>query len=251
MRWWDFAAASRPDYYISASKTVAERVKLYYGRESEVIYPPVDNLQFTRLRPSTSLRTPASPAKRGESARQAISNFYLIVSRLVPYKKVDVAIKVFNELKLPLVIVGTGSEERKLREMAGETIYFTRQLTDSELIWYYSNCLAFIMPQEEDFGIAAVEAQSFGKPVIAFGRGGAKETVINNITGVLFQEQSVESLIEALKRFKNYELRIKNETLIKKNAERFNKERFKEEFKKYYENCCFLRRNRNKALAVV
>lgn len=224
MKWWDKAAASRPDYYVSISQTVAERVKQFYQRESEVIYPPVDNIK--------NQKSICQLADKNSNKKLKIANFFLIVSRLVPYKKVDLAIKAFNELKLPLAIVGRGSEEEKLKSIAGKNIYFTGQLTDSELVWYYEHCNAFVMPQEEDFGITAVEAQLFGKPVIAYAKGGATETVIDGVTGMLFYKQTVNDLIQTVS---NFQSNSKTQMDIIKHVEKFSKERFKKEFKSYIE----------------
>ena len=209
LRSWDKIAAYRPDVMIAISKAVQERIKKYYGRESNVIYPPTSLLYSNEVK------------KNGEE------DFFLVVSRLVPYKRVDLAIEVFNRLKLPLVIVGTGSEKNKLKKTAKDNIIFAGQLTDSELAGYYKRCLALVMPQEEDFGLAAVEAQSFGKCVIAFNKGGVKEIIIPNKSGILFPKQSVKSLIGAIKEFKRSKF---DSNIIKRNARRFSKERFKKEF---------------------
>ncbi len=219
LRMWDKIAAQRPDVMAAISKTVQNRIKKYYGRESEVIYPPV-SFQFP-----TAKRVTLSNFQ--SIFKSQISNFYLIVSRLVPYKKVDLAVEVFNQLGWPLVIVGTGSHEGRLKEMAKPNIKFVGQLTDRQLHDYYERCTALIMPQEEDFGIVSLEAQIRGKPVIAYKKGGASETVIDGRTGILFNEQSVGSLTSAIKRFK--EMRFERDSCIE-NAKRFSKERFKKEF---------------------
>lgn len=222
LRRWDKVASQRPDAMIAISQTVQNRIEKYYGRESKVIYPPVDVDCFS----TTSLRS-------GVVKQVRQKDFYLIVSRLVPYKRVDLAIKAFNQLKKPLIIIGTGSEETRLKKMAGKNIKFVGQLTDAELAGYYKKCTVYVMPQEEDFGLAAVEAQSFGKCVIAFNKGGAREIIIPNKSGIFFSKQSVESLINAIKKFEKAKF---DENLIRRNARRFSKERFKKEFLKLVSN---------------
>lgn len=210
LRTWDKIAAQRPDVIVAISKTVRERIKRYYGRDSAVIYPPVTLSAINRQ-------------------SSAIGNFYLVVSRLVPYKRVDLAVEAFNQLGRQLVVVGTGSEERRLKGMARENIKFLGQLTEEELHGYYERCTALIMPQEEDFGIVSVEAQTRGTPVIAYKKGGASETIIDGRTGILFDEQSVQSLTHAIKRFEG--IKFERDSCLE-NAKRFSKERFKKEFLK-------------------
>jgi len=216
LRNWDKVAAQRPDTIIAISKEVQERIKKYYGRESIVIYPPAGELKINNLKLKINTH-----------------DYFLIVSRLVPYKKVDLAIKVFNELDLPLVIVGTGSEERKLKQISKKNIIFTGRLTESELANYYYRSKALVFSQKEDLGLVSLEAQNFGKPVIAFYGGGAKETVINNKTGVFFYTQSARELKKAVERF----LKMKfSEKVIKKNSARFSEKRFKIELLKRIKN---------------
>lgn len=152
-------------------------------------------------------------------------NYYLIVSRLVLYKKIDLAVKVFNKLKLPLVIIGTGSQKYKHRK----NINFLGKVDEIELVKYYKNAKALIMPQEEDFGIVSVEAQSYGVPVIAYKKGGALDTVIDGVTGVFFDEQNIESLTRAIAKFEK--ISFNRNTLIT-NAKRFSGEVFRKEFLK-------------------
>lgn len=188
LRIWDYMAAQRPDYILSISKLVQSRCWKYYRRESKIIRPM---LGFGIKRPGLL------------SEGQALTDqkYFLVVSRLVPYKRIDLAIKACNQLKLPLVVIGTGSEEKKLKRLAGPTVKFTGYLTDQELVEYYRNAKAFIMPQEEDFGLTAVEALSLRVPVISFKYSGAAEIVKDGKTGVLFEKQSVDSLINALRKF--------------------------------------------------
>lgn len=223
LRTWDKVVAQRPDVYIAISKEVQERIKKYYGRESEVIYPPVDTA-FSSLASSVQFRNKKLNANKLDAKR---SSYFLIVSRLVPYKRIDIAIQAFNKLRLPLKIVGVGSQEQSLKSMAGPTIEFLGNLTDSELLSYYKGCRALIFPGYEDFGLTTLEAQSFGKPIIAYGKGGALETVIGGKTGIFFYEQTKEALIKVLKNFKQDS--YKKEDCIK-NVQRFSEERFKKEF---------------------
>lgn len=185
LRAWDLVAAQRPDVYWAISQNVAQRIKKYYGRESEVIYPPIDVSKWCMV--------------NGEWKR---GNYYLLVSRLVPYKKVEIVIEAFNKLGWPLKIVGVGSELGRLKRWARKNIEFLGQLTDEELLRYYQNCLVVVFPQEEDFGLVPLEAQACGKPVIAFKEGGAQETVLEGKTGEFFYPQTAEALIDKIKTFK-------------------------------------------------
>ncbi|OGM24897.1 hypothetical protein A3D00_05000 [Candidatus Woesebacteria bacterium RIFCSPHIGHO2_02_FULL_38_9] len=216
LKTWDRIAAQRPDVMIAISDTVRKRIKKYYYRESKVIFPPVEL--------STGQHTCLPDGQGGVVRRE---NFFLVVSRLVPYKKVDLVVESFNELRLPLIVVGTGSEERKLKALAKSNIKFKSQLTDEKLKDYYSRSKALIFAQEEDFGLTAVEAQSFATPVIAYRKGGAKEIIIDGKTGVFFDKQDKKNLIEAIHRFE--QIKFDRKVLIQ-NAKRFSKERFKKEF---------------------
>ena len=208
---WDRIAAQRPDVYLSISKEVQKRIKQYYRRDSSVIYPPVNDF-FLK-----------------QSLKKTKKDFFLVVSRLVPYKRVDLAIDAFNELKLPLKIVGCGSQERFLRSKAGKNIQFLGNLTDEQLFSYYQRSLGLIMPQKEDFGLVSLEAQASGTPVIAFRKGGAKETIIESKTGAFFEKQTKESLIEAVKKFESKKYLAET---CRENALRYRSEVFREEFKK-------------------
>lgn len=215
LRDWDTLASTRPDLMVAISTISAKRIEKYYGRESKIIFPPVEVGKFKR-----------------EEFGKAIDKYFLIVSRLVPYKKIDLAIEVFNKLGRPLVIVGTGSEEFKFKFKSKKNIKLLGQVSNKKLIEIYKGARALIMPQEEDFGIVSVEAQAVGIPVIAYKKGGAFDTVIEGKTGIFFEEQTVESLTSAVKKFDNDSyLDIRPEYCIK-NAQRFSKERFKEEFLK-------------------
>lgn len=219
---WDRVSAWRPDKIVSISKTVKKRCKKYYGRESDVIYPPFDVDYWGRVK-----------SEFRNSKRETNSKYFLIVSRLEPYKKIDLAIKVFNKSNKTLVIVGTGSEEEKLRKLAGKNITFVPKLTDSELASYYSEAEALIMPQEEDFGFVSLEAQFFGCPVISYQKGGAHETIIDEKTGIFFASQTVTSIREAVERFDKIKYNLKS-NIVKlgvKNTQRFTKESFIKQFK--------------------
>lgn len=211
LRHWDKLAAHRPDVMVGISKNVAGRIKKHYGREVEVVYPSVD----------LNAKRKTQNGKNGE--------YFLVVSRLVPYKKVELVIECFNRLKWPLVVVGTGSEEEKLKKMAEENISFVGHVGDEELAEHYANCRALIFPQEEDFGLTPLEAQSFGKPVIAYKAGGALETIIDGETGIFFEKQTVDSLEKAMRKFNKMQFDKKS---CINNATRFNKENFCKEFVK-------------------
>ncbi|MEK7110080.1 MAG: glycosyltransferase [Patescibacteria group bacterium] len=226
---WDFVAAQRPDKIISISETVRKRCLKYYKRNSEVIYPGFDTNYWKNI------KNQISPLRSSSFAGQAkIKNYYLVVSRLEPYKKVDLVVQSFNRLKYNLVIVGEGSQEDKLKQMAGSNITFMSKLSDIELGSLYLNAQALIMPQEEDFGYISLESQFFGCPIIAYKKGGAIETVIDGKTGLFFDHQSKQSLRRAIERFDKikYNLRASVLKFGLKNIERFNKEKFVDNFLK-------------------
>ena len=209
---WDEVAAQRPDEYIAISKEVQSRIKKYYKRESSVIHPPVDINKFKYV----------SNVKK--------KDYYLLVSRLVPYKKVDMAIEVFNELGKELVIVGKGSEEGKLQAIAGDNISFVGEVTDKKLARHYLETKGLIFPQEEDFGIVAVEAISSGTPVIAYKKGGITDIVEDGVNGVLFDKQTKTGLVHAVKIFDTIDF---NPLGVSGTVREFSKDRFVNEFKKY------------------
>ena len=217
VRKWDLVAAQRPDLYVAISLEVKRRIKKYYNRDSEVIYPPVDVERFAK--------TP----------KKGVGSYYLIVSRLVPYKKVDLAIRAFNELGLPLWIVGIGSEESRLKRLAKGNIKFLGFVSDSELPKIYSEAIAFVNPQEEDFGMTVVEAQATGVPVIAYKKGGVLDTVIDGKTGILFDSQTKESLIKAVGKINNLYHQSNMFKNCRKNSIKFSKERFKSKFEELVE----------------
>ncbi|MFO0704458.1 MAG: glycosyltransferase [Candidatus Andersenbacteria bacterium] len=204
LRLWDQLAAQRVDKFIANSYTTAARIKKYYRRESTIVYPPVDWNRFYLA--------------------QQPSDYYLMVGRLRPYKKHELAVRAFNRLGLPLVIAGHGEEYKRLRRIAGPNIMFVPHFTDDQKAWLFAHCQAFIHPQEEDLGIVALEAMAAGRPVIAYNRGGALETVVPGVTGAFFSEQSVDGLIDAVRAFEPNDY---NPTEIREYARRFALERFK------------------------
>jgi len=210
LRLWDQVASNRPDCYLAISKNVASRIKKYYRRKAEVIYPPVDTDKW-----------------KLETGKCKLEDFFLIVSRLVPYKRVDLAIEAFNILGLPLKVIGTGSEEGKLKKMAKKNIEFLGQLTDTQVLGYYQSCQAVIFAGDEDFGLVPLEAAACGTPTIAYGSGGALETVIAGKTGELFHPQTVEALIEKIKGFKRDRYQTGD---CRRQAEKFGRMGFEEKF---------------------
>ncbi len=209
LRMWDVASASRPDVLIASSRCVARRIRKTYRRDAEVIYPPVD---IDRFRPQL-----------------ARDDFYLTVSRLVPYKRVDLIVETFNRLGLPLVVIGDGPERRKIERLAGHTVTVLGQQPDTVVQDHMERCRAFVFAADEDFGIVIVEDQAAGAPVIAYERGGATETVVPDETGLFFAEQNVECLAHAVGTFEASAARFHPER-ISLTTRRFSRERFKQSF---------------------
>lgn len=208
LRDWDQIAAKRPDKLIAISNEVKERIKKYYKRDSEVVYPPVDLKKL-----------------EGFKSKQQKKDYYLLVSRLVPYKKVDLAIKAFNILGKDLYVVGIGKSNIRLKLIASKNIKFLGLVDEKKLANLYQGAKALIMPQEEDFGIVSVEAQYFGTPVLSYAKGGSLETVIKGKTGLFFKEQTVDSLVKAVKEFEKQKFLVQD-LLI--NVQKFSKDLFKE-----------------------
>ncbi len=211
LKGWDIRTAASVDRFIANSKTTQKRIKLFYGKDSLVIHPPVD----------TSFFKPYN----GE-----IEDYFLVVSRLNPYKHIDLAVEAFNELGLPLYVVGTGPDERRLKSMARPNIRLLGKLSDKEVVRLYSGCRAFILPGEEDFGLTPVEAQACGRPVIAYRAGGALESVVEGETGSFFDSQEKGSLVDAVRNFKAGSFNGKR---IREHALRFDKEVFKRKIKEF------------------
>ena len=221
MRLWDRAASDRVDQYVAISKLVQSRIKKYYRRDSIVVYPPagIKNYEF-RITNSDSV-----------NCKLETRNFYLIVSRLYPYKNIDIAIEAFNKLNYRLIIIGGGPDRKRLERLAGDSISFLGEQDDSTLMEYYRACRAFIMPQEEDFGLTPIEAMSFGKPIVALRKGGSLETIIEGQTGEFFDDPIPEGLADAVRRLnKNYAKY--NPKTIKKQASLFNSKQFEKEIRK-------------------
>jgi len=212
LRLWDREAAYRVDKFICNSNFVAQRIKKYYKQEATVIYPPVDTREFV-------------PGRE-------IGDYFLMVGRLLVYKRFDIAIEVFNRLELPLKIIGDGPEMKKLKRLANWNIEFLGELPSDKLKEYYQRCRALIFPQEEDFGIVALEAMACGRPVIAYRGGGALESVKEKKTGLFFNEQTVNSLVEAVK---NFNFSKFNPQIIRDHALKFDKEIFKKKIKEFIE----------------
>jgi glycosyltransferase involved in cell wall biosynthesis len=181
LRAWDRDAASRVDYFLANSTATQRRIQKYYGRPAHVLRPPVDVSSF--------------------HIADRVGDGFLIVSGLQPYKRIDIAVDAFNRLGLPLEIIGTGPELGRLKAMARPNITFLGWRPDCEVREAYARCRAFIMTAEEDFGLTPLEANASGRPVIAYGKGGALETVRDGVTGVLFPEQSVDALVAAVRHF--------------------------------------------------
>ncbi|MDP6671320.1 MAG: glycosyltransferase [archaeon] len=215
LRFWDKNFGS-VDYFVANSKEVKKRIKEFYNRDSTVIYPPVETTFFT-------------PEKK------ASGDYYLVVSRLVPFKRIDLAINAFKELGKPLVVVGEGRASAKLQNSvrACANITFVGNVEADQLREYYRNCKALIFPQAEDFGITAVEVQACGKPVVALAKGGALETVVEGKTGHFFKEQTAGALAKAVKEFERMKFTQAN---ARKNAEQFSTERFRKEIKSFVES---------------
>jgi glycosyltransferase involved in cell wall biosynthesis len=226
LRIWDLASASRVDYFGAISQTVASRVRKHYRRDAPVIYPPV-KVANGYLDDKTD-------------------DYYLVVGRLVEYKRVDLAIEACNQLNRRLRIIGKGDQYESLRKLAGPTVEFLGHADDRTVQENYARCRALLFPAEEDFGIVPVEAQSFGRPVIAYGRGGALETVIGystedeagpeTSTGIFFTEQTPESLADAIVRFESLEAKFSPE-FIRSSVRRFDVPRFKAEMYEFIEDC--------------
>ncbi|MGX1166153.1 glycosyltransferase involved in cell wall biosynthesis [Bradyrhizobium sp. USDA 372] len=183
LRLWDVASAARVDSFVANSATVAGRIRRYYGLDASVIHPPVDTAAF-------------SPCPSSE-----LGDYYLMAGELVSYKRPDLAVRAFNELKLKLVVIGGGEMLSEIRRLAGPTVSVLGPQPFEALKHHYARCRALIFPGEEDFGMVPVEAMASGRPVIAFGRGGATETVANGVTGLFFDEQSIAAINNSIARF--------------------------------------------------
>lgn len=211
LRKWDLLASSRPDFFIANSKNVQERIKKYYHRDSNVIYPNVNTAKFT-------------------SSIGQKDNYYLLISRLEPYKKVELVIDAFRSLDENLVIVGSGTIMKKIENTAPKNVKFLGRVDDNRLAKIYAKAKAMIFPQEEDFGITPVEAMAAGTPVIAYKRGGAMETIVAGQTGEFFYPQTSSALIDVIK---NFHLEKYHRKDLITQAKKFDQAIFKEKILEY------------------
>tara|TARA_B110000238_G_scaffold84250_1_gene92662 strand:- start:2282 stop:3430 length:1149 start_codon:yes stop_codon:yes gene_type:complete len=224
LRAWDFSTANRPDHYIAISHFVAKRIKKVYNKKALVIYPPVDTDSFT-------LTTETS-------------DYYITCSRMVPYKKIDLIVEAFSKTNKKLIVIGDGPDFKKIKKLASSNVELKGYVEKDEMLDIIKRAKAFIFAAEEDFGIAPIEAQACGVPVIAYGKGGALETIMGvssdenfddkSVTGVFFKEQTSSSLLEAVNYFEKNEASF-DRKIIRKNAKRFSKDRFEKEFKETIE----------------
>lgn len=208
-REWDKRAAARVHQFATISKAVSQRIQCAYQREASIIYPPVEVDRF-------------KPASKRE-------NYYITVTRLVAHKRVDILVRAFSQLNLPLLIIGDGPELERLNNMASSNIQFLGYQSDKKVAEYLGKARGFVCATEEDFGIAIVEAQAAGCPVIAYSQGGALETVIDGVTGIFFEEQSSECLIAAIQRYEGMHSDFHIPDLLE-NSGRFSKEHFIHKF---------------------
>ncbi len=223
LRKWDLKTNKSVDYFVAISDNVKSRIKEYYGRDSDTIYPPVD----------------VDLHGKGELKRNS-DGYYLVVSALVPYKRVDIAVDAFTASGKKLVVIGSGGELSNLKSRAGSNVEFRGWSGDDELVSCYKGCRALLFPGEEDFGIVPVEAQLYGKPVIAYAKGGALETIVpfkagdnsRKASGVFFDEQTSDALNGAVRIFEDNEQSF-DPAAIRQNAVRFNRDRFKNEIDAY------------------
>lgn len=219
LRLWDQESAHRPDMLLANSRTTQDRIQSYWGRESKVVYPPVEIGKI-----KSYLLSQSSPITK--------EDYFVTVGNLSPFKKVDLAIEACNRLQKNLLVIGDGKEMARLQRLAGKTITFLGTLPDEEVYATVSKARAFLMPQVEDFGIAAVESMALGTPVIAYKKGGATESVVEGETGIFFFEQTAQSLQEAILQF----LSLSNNFLTEKmldHAEKFSRENFEAEIRRH------------------
>jgi glycosyltransferase involved in cell wall biosynthesis len=213
MRKWDYRAAQRPDFIIANSNFTKAQIKKYYGRDSEVIHPPVDIERFKILNKSSISRSR-----------------YLVAGRQTPYKRIDLAVAACTQLKLPLTVIGHGPEHKKLIKIAGRNVTFLEGLSDAEVVEYFRTAKAFIFPGVDDFGIVAVEALAAGTPVIAYKGGGALDYIQDGENGLFFKEQSTKSLVEVLI---NFDKKKFNQKTIQTSAQQFSAPFFSKNFSAY------------------
>lgn len=211
IRQWDVSAANRVDLFLCNSYEVARRIRKVYRREAIVVPPPIETEHFTPENPEEGI-------KKGTE----LGDRYLVLTRLVPYKRVDLAVKACTKASKPLDVVGSGPELKNLRSIAGPTVRFRGFLSDDEILESYRSCRAMLFPGFEDFGMTPLEAQSCGRPVLAYGKGGALETVKDGLSGLFFQEQTTEAVLAAMEEFEERDwdpkkIRIHAEGFSRKN----------------------------------
>jgi glycosyltransferase involved in cell wall biosynthesis len=224
LRMWDVSTAARVDSFVANSETVARRIRRYYGAGSVVIHPPVDTNSFSVAQPSE------------------LEDYYLMAGELVPYKRPDLAVRAFNELKLKLVVIGGGEMLDEIRRLAGPTVAVMGPQPFDVLRNHYAKCRALVFPGEEDFGMVPVEAMASGRPVIAFARGGAVDTVVDGLSGVFFAEQTVEAISSAVRALANLEI---DSAKIVEHAQQFGRDQF---FRKMREHIDCLLAEKNSKL---
>lgn len=210
---WDEAASRQPDHFVANSKAVAERIRQVYHRSAEVIHPPIETERF---HPSHNRR----------------EDYYLVLSRLVPYKRIDLAVKACTQRGKKLLVIGDGPDRRSLEAMAGPSVYFLGRASDAQVEHHAARCRALLFPGEEDFGMAPVEVAAAGRPTIAYRAGGALETVVEDVTGLFFDEQTPESLGDAIEIFERHDWSV---SVLRQHAKTFSVEVFQERFRSFLE----------------
>lgn len=225
LRLWDVAGANRVDAFAAISLGVKRRIEKYYRRPATVIYPPVQTATY-------ACEPRAQDAAAGVWAETGDGDFFLIAGRLIPYKRIDLAIRACNRLKARLVVIGSGRDRARLQAMAGPTIEFLGAVDDQTKREYLRRCRAFIFPGEEDFGIAPVEAMAAGRPVVAYGAGGALDTIVDGVTGVFFRQPEETALAAALQRANTTDW---DRETIARHASRFDVHTFKTQLRRFVE----------------
>lgn len=223
LRLWDVATASRVDSFVANSRFVAERIRKYYRRDAEVVHPPVDLADFD--------------IDDGEDG-----DYYVCAGQLVPYKRVDLAVQAFSRMGKRLLVIGDGGELPRLKAMAGPTVEFLGRVPTAVMRRHFSACKALVFPGEEDFGIVPLEVMACGRPVIAYGRGGACETVVDGVTGRFFAEQSAEAIADAVEAFEREPLRFGDRRRLRAHAAGFSRERFMQSMRRVVEQQLAARR---------
>jgi glycosyltransferase involved in cell wall biosynthesis len=222
LRMWDVSSAMRVDSFVANSATVSQRIRRYYGLDSIVIHPPVDTDAFSPVLPSE------------------VGDYFLMVGELVPYKRPDLAVRAFNEMKLDLVVIGGGEMLNDIRRLAGPTVKVLGQQPFDVLKQHYARCRALIFPGEEDFGMVPVEAMASGRPVVAYGRGGAVETVASGLSGVFFAQQTVADISSAVRTISQIEI---DPGKIAAHAEQFGSDQFVRQMRAHIDSLLAQKRN--------